>query len=83
MRVVQHLASCADRSSTCTCINYIYCKPAHDFRFDNDYAFYTTTPDELQVNLVKVTFDADGLWGFTMNLVDSPAVQSFDGKQNI
>ena len=41
------------------------------FSLDNDYAFYTTTPDDFQINLIKVTFDADGLWGFSLNIVNS------------
>ena len=47
--------------------------PFSGYRIDNDFAIYTTTPNELEINLVKVTFDANGLWGFTMNLENSPA----------
>ena len=55
------------------CDTYILNISFYYFRENNEYAIYTTTPDSETVQLVKVTVDANGLWGFTTNLIESAA----------
>ena len=41
-------------------------------RVDNDWAIYTTVPDPSTINLVQLAIDAEGNWGFQMNVEESP-----------